>query len=171
MKVPKGTNPLVLSVSWGRKRRNWPDKRMGGMRHQRELEWLMSNLGNNYGIIQRRLMLIQGMYQTMKQRSRIGPHRWKGPRERHPKNDKGEYNRFTILTFFCYTISPFSHFTMRTWVYYLHQFTIFVSPYICFTPSHHFTFSPLFRNFIAKRNKKNSTRTASHWIIWIGCKW
>ena len=51
-----------------------------------------------------------------------------------------------------FTISPFHHMNMG--VYSLRHFDMFVSPQLCTNPFHHFTFSPLFHNFTAKRRKK-----------------
>ena len=62
--------------------------------------------------------------------------------------DKGEYNHFKVLPFFEKGTSAtlFHHFTMCTYVYYIHRYTILVSPFqnteiklFFVTPFHHLT--------------------------------
>ena len=140
-KVWKGTTPPPGLAGMGQMKRKI--KRINesytrrGLRHRRELQWLVGRLDDERGIIQRKMFPQLVTQQTMKLRSGICPHCWREPRNKRLLKVSiivSPLNHFTFVLFAPrhLTRSPFSHVNMG--VYSVNQ--------LCTNPFHHLTISP-----------------------------
>ena len=148
-KVWKGTTPPPVLAVMGQMKRKI--KRINesytrrGLRHRRELQWLVGRLDDERGIIQRKMFPQLVTQQTMKLRSGICPHCWREPRNKRLLKVSiivSPLNHFTFVLFVRhqFTRYPFHHVSMC--VYSVHNFTILVSLYLCTNPFSHLTISP-----------------------------